>query len=177
MNPNIYKNQRTRGLKRKREIINEFGGKCCKCGYDKNMAALEFHHFGDKDFSIDLRKFSNTSLIKLRKELEKCILLCSNCHREIHNPDLTLNNVDELMLQNEIDHKSFQSKQGRKCLNCDARFPISTGRLFCSNACRHADKPKIDDVMVLYDRLKSWDKVAAELNTTRKIIQLIRKRS
>jgi hypothetical protein len=59
------------------------GGKCSKCGYNKSVAALEFHHIDPtkKEFSItnDCR-----SKKRLQSELEKCILLCSNCHREEH---------------------------------------------------------------------------------------------
>jgi hypothetical protein len=61
------------------------GGKCVVCGYDKCLAALDFHHLDDtkKDFSIAACKLSNFE--KVRVELNKCILVCSNCHREIHS--------------------------------------------------------------------------------------------
>ena len=87
INPNIYINQKLRGVKRKYEAIMERGGKCEICGYDKNMSALEFHHNNpeEKDFEIDIRHFSNTSIEKLKNELSKCILVCANCHREIHS--------------------------------------------------------------------------------------------
>ena len=71
-------------------MINFLGGCCSKCGYNKNYAALEFHHVKDKSFSLDSRKISNTSMSKLLEELKKCILLCSNCHKEHHYPDLLL---------------------------------------------------------------------------------------
>lgn len=57
---------------------------CVKCGYDKCQAALEFHHVEsqDKDFTVAQRY--SVSFEKLRTEIEKCILVCANCHREIH---------------------------------------------------------------------------------------------
>lgn len=72
--------------KHKLTLIQEFGGKCCKCGYNKNTSALEFHHTNPehKDFNISNTKTTNIN--KLRKEVEKCILVCANCHREIHYP-------------------------------------------------------------------------------------------
>lgn len=90
-NPNSYVKQKARGLDRKLSMIKLMGGKCCKCGYDKNIAALEFHHINpeEKEFQLDARHISNTKMEKLEKELSKCILVCSNCHKEIHHEDLT----------------------------------------------------------------------------------------
>lgn len=69
----------------KKQCIEYKGGKCERCSYNKCDAAMEFHHIdpSQKDFSIShikLTKFCN----KAKKELDKCILLCSNCHREVH---------------------------------------------------------------------------------------------
>jgi hypothetical protein len=85
---NSYPNQKARALKRKIEFVNRLGGSCSKCGYNANLAALEFHHLQDKDFGLDSRTISNTTKEALEKELSKCILLCSNCHRELHHPHL-----------------------------------------------------------------------------------------
>ncbi len=60
------------------------GGKCEKCGYNKYVGALEFHHIsGNKDFGISAKGYTRSWKI-VKEELEKCILVCSNCHREIH---------------------------------------------------------------------------------------------
>lgn len=68
----------------KRMCIEYKGGKCEKCGYDKYDGALEFHHLdpSKKDFAISKKKARYID--KLKPELDKCILLCSNCHRELH---------------------------------------------------------------------------------------------
>lgn len=68
----------------KEKLIKYKGGKCEKCGYCKNIHALEFHHINPngKEFTISSK---NISLKKLKKEVDKCILLCSNCHREMHD--------------------------------------------------------------------------------------------
>lgn len=61
---------------------------CAICGYDKCAAALNFHHVNPKD-----KKFLVSPITISRKdifeELQKCILLCSNCHREIHQKEGT----------------------------------------------------------------------------------------
>jgi hypothetical protein len=64
-------------------LVEYKGGKCEICGYDKCIDALEFHHLdpNEKEFGIagDTR-----SLEKLKKEADKCVLICANCHRELH---------------------------------------------------------------------------------------------
>ena len=66
-------------------LIDEFGGKCSQCDYNKSLWALEFHHLEDssKDFGLS-QKGLTRSIEGLRKEAAKCILVCANCHREIH---------------------------------------------------------------------------------------------
>ena len=61
------------------------GGKCIKCGYDKYVGALDFHH---RDPSIKDSRIDYGNLIEKEKakiELNKCDLLCRNCHAEVHN--------------------------------------------------------------------------------------------
>lgn len=87
---NPYLNQKERGVNKKKiKAVLSLGGKCTSCEYNKNLSALEFHHIGPstKEFALDLRVFSNLSDVKLNIELEKCELLCANCHREVHNLD------------------------------------------------------------------------------------------
>lgn len=61
------------------------GGKCQKCGYDKCIQALDLHHLNpnEKDFNISDKNIKLDWEI-IKKELDKCILVCANCHREIH---------------------------------------------------------------------------------------------
>lgn len=62
------------------------GGKCHICGYDKCYNALEFHHLdpNKKDFGIANKGYTR-SWEKVKEELDKCIMVCANCHREIHD--------------------------------------------------------------------------------------------
>jgi hypothetical protein len=76
--------------KRMLQIIKMQGGKCIRCGYDKCTAALDFHHRdpATKSFNINagtICKAWNTILA----EVQKCDLICSNCHREHHAADWT----------------------------------------------------------------------------------------
>jgi hypothetical protein len=65
------------------------------CGYNRNLGALVFHHTDarKKDFKLDVRSLSNHKMDVLTAEVEKCILLCHNCHAEIHNPRLNLDSL------------------------------------------------------------------------------------
>lgn len=61
------------------------GGKCEICGYNKCISALEFHHLNPEEKDFGISTDGNTrSWKRIRPELDKCILVCSNCHREIH---------------------------------------------------------------------------------------------
>lgn len=70
-------------VQRRLEGISYLGGKCAYCGYDKCRAALEFHHL-DPDEKDPVGLDPARSKKKFFEELDKCILLCSNCHREEH---------------------------------------------------------------------------------------------
>ena len=65
--------------------IEQAGGKCMCCGYNKYPEVLEFHHKNPakKEFGIGQRGLTR-SWKRIKAEVEKCNLLCANCHREIH---------------------------------------------------------------------------------------------
>lgn len=81
---------RVEAVQRRREKLKALaveykGGKCEHCGYNKCIQALDFHHLDptEKDFAIG-NKGQTRSWGRIKQELDKCILVCSNCHREIH---------------------------------------------------------------------------------------------
>lgn len=74
-----------RRWKVKYDLVTAKGGKCCRCGWDKHPAALQFHHTdpSTKEFNLS----ANTLLREkgnYEEELSKCILLCANCHAVEH---------------------------------------------------------------------------------------------
>lgn len=87
-----YLAQQRRGRATKMQLIEMMGGRCSNCGYATNHAALEFHHVDPtrKEFPLDLRSLSNRAWPQIESEARKCLLLCSNCHAESHNPDCVL---------------------------------------------------------------------------------------
>jgi hypothetical protein len=98
-NNNSYLRQQIKGTERKYFLIKKMGGKCSKCGYNKNLSAFDFHHKdrNEKEIKLDKRTLSNTSWEKIIAESKKCDLLCSNCHREIHNPETDMSEVKKLI--------------------------------------------------------------------------------
>lgn len=73
--------------KRKRRLVDMLGGKCQKCGYDKCLSALEFHHLNPEEKESQ-REFQNGGKKFEQKIKEgKITLLCANCHREEHHSD------------------------------------------------------------------------------------------
>lgn len=80
-----YENLKNRRKRIKEELLEYKGGKCQLCGYQKCSSALDFHHLNpeEKDFSLSTTS-SYKNIDKMKQEVDKCILVCANCHREIH---------------------------------------------------------------------------------------------
>lgn len=103
-NKQSYKTQKNRRNCRKINYVNKLGGCCSNCGYNKNLSSLSFHHKYDKKFNLDTTTIGNKILREVDEEINKCDLLCMNCHIAYHNPDYTLdfynteyNNIEELI--------------------------------------------------------------------------------
>jgi hypothetical protein len=93
---NCYTNLRREKIKQK--CVDYKGGKCQRCGYDKSLRGLQFHHRdpSQKEFNIRGTKAAATSWDVVKKELDKCDLLCANCHVEVHDE------LDEILLKENI---------------------------------------------------------------------------
>ena len=75
-----------RKIRIRTDILNHYGNQCIKCGYNKCLGALEFHHKDSTQKDPNYDKFRQLTFNnKLKAELDKCDLLCANCHREAHH--------------------------------------------------------------------------------------------
>lgn len=84
------------------KAIQYKGGVCQLCGYDKCAEALEFHHFtNEKNFGISQKGYTR-SWEKVKKELDICVLLCANCHREVENGVTQLS--EEIQIETRRDN-------------------------------------------------------------------------
>jgi len=66
------------------EILEKMGGKCKLCGYNKYHGALHMHHIDPSKKSYEWKQLRKQSKANIEKEAKKCVLLCANCHAEVH---------------------------------------------------------------------------------------------
>ena len=102
-------------------IKQESGGQCSICGYDKCLAALDFHHVDD---TIKIDSVRNLLIKKSKRlavaEAAKCILLCANCHREFHDakrPEKSTNIKSSNQTRNSFV-LTLKYSMGGKCAHC-----------------------------------------------------------
>ena len=128
----VYLLQRTRWTHRKKKAVMLCGGKCCKCGYDRNFSALHFHHTDQSKKEFSWIKARLYSWDKVLEELKKCILVCANCHFEIHYPECVLDGIIT-QADSRLNKEGTISTTGKcknpKCLN------DVFGTTFCSQEC------------------------------------------
>lgn len=71
-------------IRQKERAVKTMGGKCSICGYDKCLSALEFHHLNPEEKEFTISQNTNLAWEQINEEIKKCVLVCSNCHKEIH---------------------------------------------------------------------------------------------
>ena len=118
----------------KQKLVEALGSQCQICTYNKCNSALDFHHIdpAEKDFSISSCSKNAAAWDKIIQEVKKCILLCSNCHRELHDGLIKLpknyQKFDESLIV------SFKEKpEDTPCNHC--KKLKCHRQKFCSHAC------------------------------------------
>ena len=112
--------------RKKQFAVDAFGGKCQICGYDKCLNSLTFHHVnGKKEYSPSY-VIMRWSWERAKKELDKCILVCANCHGEIHYQ------------YRDMDFSSYIRPWITKtCPSCLNVFDTKESeQIYCSEGCR-----------------------------------------
>lgn len=129
---------------RKLRAIEYLGGKCQSCGYDKYYGALEFHHKDPTTKEMSWTKLRCRPWEKQKAELDKCELLCANCHREAHIDEEVLEKALEWKEHCDKYHERIRIKE-RKCKQCGSIFnPDQSRILFCSPECSQKNQQKVD---------------------------------
>ena len=90
--------------RRKENLVKVCGGKCNLCNYNKDIWALEFHHIDKTQKLYGISKNGTChDLEKDLQEVKKCILVCANCHREIHSGNYSI----EFLMNKKIFNENF----------------------------------------------------------------------
>jgi len=145
--------------------VSLLGGKCMVCGYSKSLAALHFHHVRDKKFLISSSKTRAWNLVL--EELRKCILLCANCHAEVHVGQLDVSSISPFALNDEEAKNAYKTKVSRDyVVNCACGKP--KGRY--TERCRHCAAARRDKIQ--WPTKEELSKLVYELPTSRLAQQL-----
>lgn len=154
----MYKYVQKSRNQRKADMVFVMGGRCQVCGYDTCSNALDFHHIDPKTKCVNLAKSTSLSWDRIDTEQQKCALLCSNCHRELHaglitkelNSPYLKNNSD--MVRKRIE--SFSTHKTCRCKICGAA--ISGDAITCPS-CYHSNTRRVERPSrdVLKDRIRN----------------------
>lgn len=102
----------TRQQNFKKQCLDYKGGKCLSCDYNNYQGALEFHHLDPNEKEFDLSSVKHNSFNeKIKEELDKCILLCSNCHKEIHGGLISYDEINHKIIKQDINKLSWEPKK------------------------------------------------------------------
>ena len=125
-----------RYLKLKIRAVEYKGGKCIKCGFDKYYA-LTFHHRTPSEKDFDWNRLRKQSWETIQKELNKCDMLCHNCHSAVHYDENELGQMELFF----ATRKKSQEPQFTNCPTCATKFRITRDRkIFCCTKCRYPGK-------------------------------------
>ena len=169
----------------KQELVDYKGGKCEICGYDKCINALEFHHLNpeEKEFALNTANY-NKSIEKLKKEVDKCILVCANCHRELHyqeneerreyiicKNDKINNIIDTLdinLIKKDLENNIFQSEIAKKY-----NVSISTLKRFIkkNNLQKHRINLTKDEILKYYSETPTYTSLSKKTGCTVKVLK------
>ena len=157
----------------KNRFIQAMGGCCQICGYNRCNDALDLHHLNpkQKEFSFGKIIANPTSWSKIIIELRKCVLLCSNCHREVHDNITDIPISAKKFDENYSVYIEVKVKQFDPCPVCGK--PKLTSHKVCSKICRAISKRKIDwdsiDLISLYKE-KSVARISEEIGVSCTVI-------
>lgn len=172
INESVQKNRNA-----KSQYLNEVKSKhgCAKCG-EGRFYLLDFHHTdpNQKEFALSHSIQKNYSYTRIVAEVNKCIVLCSNCHREFHY----LNGVEgglnalelylgrDIITLNEV-HEEKKCARTKSCCDCGIPISITANRCnSCASKLKITDKPIDRESLKLKIRTESFTSIGKEFNVT-----------
>jgi hypothetical protein len=133
-------------LNSKQRMVDAMGGKCQICGYDKCNSALSFHHLDPsiKDIGFGGVRANPIAWVKIVQELRKCILLCHNCHNEVHDGMTAIPDNYVSFKEEYLDYKSIYKDSCPVCGGAKLMQNITCSRSCASQYNKKTDWDSID---------------------------------
>jgi hypothetical protein len=183
-----YKWQKKTRKKRKEILVQIFGGECSMCGYNNCNQALEFHHIDPEAKEADIGTMGIISKWEtIVDELKKCVLVCSNCHAEIHCGRISQQNVEVYYTNNKeiiskkLDEeiskcnnkKNIKKSSNKICLNCGNHFYNKNKNVkYCSFQCsveirnKNSKNPPKEQLIKDLKEYKNWCAIGRKYGVT-----------
>jgi len=140
----------------KKRIIESMGNCCQICGYNKCDSALALHHIDPnmKELSFGAIRANPKNWLSIVEELRKCILLCHNCHSEVHSDIVKMPEDYTKFDENFTSYKQEKLTEMDSCPVCEKDKPLFNK--YCSLSCSSKSKFKVDwDNIDLTELLKN----------------------
>jgi hypothetical protein len=121
--------------------------KCSRCN-ENHISCLEFHHLDPSKKESNVSCLSGYSYQRIKKEMEKCIILCSNCHKKEHWDDDKFKKIEKEIKILEEKDKEFSYQRIKKCRICkktEDEIEFVKGRYFCKNCYKISQKDKMKE--------------------------------
>ena len=166
--------------KRKAVYAEIMGGSCNRCNYSDCLAALDFHHIDEtnKSFSISQVWKPFNEVIQ---ELEKCILLCCRCHRELHDnfwslSEIKIKPIDYSLIDSKFSHlKNRGKRDNENCKFCGKKLSGRKDKQFCNENChnlyqRKTDRPSKKKLISLRKH-NTWKQIGETYNVSESCVR------
>ena len=127
---------------KKEQLIEYKGGKCEICGYDRCKKALEFHHVDVYKKLFTISSSLGKRIEVLKQEVDKCVLACANCHREIHEGLIDIKKLNQILIDDIKTHESKEQKDSNiiYCAKCGVIEVKNEGNL--CEVCQYKEQSK-----------------------------------
>lgn len=133
----------------KQFLVDGFGGKCNKCRLQYNIEVFGFHHLDKKKKRMSISEMLTCpkKITEIIKEIKKCILLCKNCHTQLHAGNWLISDIKIIKFHGK--HVPLIKKKKKEylfCLKCNEKYlKTHKNHKFCSYKCSYLSHRKVEN--------------------------------
>jgi len=141
---NTYKKVKLWRYRTKERMVKSFGGICCICKKEYEMGLFDFHHLDPEKKEFKIGSIRGKSWEKITKELRKCVMLCSNCHRLVHYYNKKIPDDANRFNEDFVDYEipKLPKYSNTPCPICNSEKVLRNGT-YCSKKCRDIGNSKV----------------------------------